>query len=83
VTCSFNREAAVQTVEAIFENGTLRPLEPLEGIEEKARVRIAIEPLTEPHPLAGCFGILPDSDAAEMRRIVDEEFERIDHSAWQ
>ena len=34
----------VKTVHAIYEHGTLRPLEPIEGIEENAEVEIAIIP---------------------------------------
>jgi predicted DNA-binding antitoxin AbrB/MazE fold protein len=66
-----------KTVEAIYENGLLRLLEPLEGLSEPCKVRVTIETV-EPsvHPLANCVGILPDEDASEMRRIIEEEFER-------
>lgn len=32
----------------------------------------------EKHPLEGLCGILPDDDAAEMLKAVEEEFERVD-----
>lgn len=65
-----------QIIEAIYEDGVLRPLQPLKDIEEHSKVKIIIETETQPrHPLADCIGILPDEDAREMRRIIEEEFE--------
>lgn len=37
-----------QTIEAIYKEGALHPLQPLEGLEENVHVRVTIEPLTEP-----------------------------------
>lgn len=33
--------------------------------------------LPEDLSLAGCFGILPSEDAAEMERIIEEEFGQV------
>ena len=33
----------VQTIEAIYENGVLRSLQPLEGITEYVKLRITVE----------------------------------------
>ena len=73
-----------QTVEAIYENGILRPLKPLEGIAEHRRVKVTVE-VEEPvrHPLADCVGILPNEDAQQMRRIIEDEFEKVDPREWQ
>ena len=73
-----------QTVEAIYENGALRLLGPLQGLAEKERVTITIESKKEihPHPLAGCIGIMPDEDAQELRQIIAEEFEKVDPREW-
>ncbi len=71
-----------KTVEAIYEDGVLRPIEPLEGLTERCKVKVTVETM-EPHPLSECIGILPDEDAEEMRRIVEQEFERVDLSEWQ
>ena len=73
-----------QTVEAVYENGVLRPTVPLRGIGEHCKVKLTVE-LEErvPHALADCVGILPDADAEEMRRTIEDEFERVDPSEWQ
>jgi predicted DNA-binding antitoxin AbrB/MazE fold protein len=64
-----------RTVQAIYKDGILRPIEPLEGIAENCRVTVTVEVEEKTaHPLAGCVGILPDEDADEMRCIIDAEF---------
>ena len=73
-----------QTIDAIYENGILRPVQPLHGIDELARVKITVEePKGDIHPLHECFGILPDEDAEEMQRIIEDEFEKVNLSEWQ
>jgi len=61
----------------------LRPLKALGGGAEHCRVKITIqrEEIT-PHPLLRFAGILRDDEAAELRRIIEDEFERIDPDAW-
>ena len=71
-----------RTLDAVYENGVFRPVEPLEGIDENSRVRIQVDTGTR-HPLADAIGILSDEDAAEMRRLIEEEFETIDARDWQ
>lgn len=72
-----------QTVEAIYENGVLRPLQALEGLVEPCKVKITIERgEAAPHPFLRFAGILSDDEAAELRRIIEAEFERIDPNAW-
>lgn len=73
-----------QTVEAIYEDGLHRPIQPLEGVAEHSRVRVTVEVAElAPHPLADCFGILPDEDAEEMRRIIEAEFEQVHPDEWR
>ncbi|MCS6831819.1 MAG: antitoxin family protein [Armatimonadota bacterium] len=73
-----------QTVDAIYENGVLRPVQPLSGIRERSRVRVTIEVRdSSTHPLADCVGILPDGEAQEMRQIIEEEFEKVNPDEWQ
>jgi hypothetical protein len=33
--------------------------------------------MTQRHPLADCIGIMPDADAEEMRRIIEDEFGKV------
>lgn len=73
-----------QTIEAIYENGLLRPLQQIEGIAEHTRVKLRLEAANEQsHPLADCFGVLSDEDAAEMSRIIESEFERVNPDEWR
>lgn len=69
------------TVEAIYESGILRPLHPLE-LPEHTRVRLRVELVPE-HLLADCVGIMPNEDAEEMRRIIEQEFEQVNPDEWR
>jgi predicted DNA-binding antitoxin AbrB/MazE fold protein len=71
-----------ETIETVYENGVFRPLKPVAGIADHRRVTITITSV-EPHPLADCVGIMPDEDADEMRRIIQDEFERVDPDDWK
>ncbi|MCP4662814.1 MAG: antitoxin family protein [bacterium] len=67
-----------RAVRAIYENGVLRPLDPLRGIEEHSEVKLIIRVAEQASYLAECIGILLDEDAEEMIRIIEDEFERAD-----
>ncbi len=72
-----------QTINAVYEGGVLRPLQSLEGIAEHAQVKLTVESVDAAgNGLADCIGILPDEDAAEMRRIVESEFEQVNLHEW-
>ncbi len=66
-----------RTIEAIYENGVFRPLEPLDGLRENSKVTILIQS-NEPNqkPFLEFAGILSDDEAAELKRIIEEEFEK-------
>ena len=71
------------TIDAIYEGGVLRPLQSLDGIAEHAHVRLTVEAVDPPgNGLADCVGILPDEDAVQMRRIIEEEFGRVNLNDW-
>ena len=72
-----------QTVDAVYENGVLRPLTPLTGVPEHGAVRITVTVDEPAHPLAACVGILPDADADEMRSAIEREFEGVDPNEWK
>lgn len=70
-------------VNAVYEDGVLRPLETLDGIAEHAHVKLTVESVDSAgNGLADCIGILPDQDAAEMRQIVETEFEQVNLGEW-
>jgi len=72
-----------RTIKAIYEGGVLRPLEAIEGIAEHAQVNLTVEAIEQGgNGLADCIGILPDEDAAEIRQIVESEFEQVNLSDW-
>ena len=72
-----------RTIKAIYEGGVLRPLEVIEGIAEHAQVNLTVEAIEQSgNGLADCIGILPDDDAAEIRQIVESEFEQVNLSDW-
>jgi predicted DNA-binding antitoxin AbrB/MazE fold protein len=74
-----------QTFEAIYENGLLRPLAPLE-IAEHAKVRVSIVDETETpttHPLLKYCGTVSDEDTAEIQKIIEVEFEKVDPDEWK
>ena len=70
-------------IEAVYSNGVLRPVEPIDWLEENRRVTLTITPSRPGGPLAGWVGGLSDEDAREMIRAVDEGFERVDPDDWK
>ncbi len=76
--------AEPQTIEAVYENGVLRPLQTLVGLAEHSKVKITIEyQETLTHPLLQFAGILSDQEAAELQSVIDQEFEQIDQDGWR
>jgi predicted DNA-binding antitoxin AbrB/MazE fold protein len=73
-----------RTFKAIFENGILRPLQPVEGVPE--RVPVDVTMVTSDTParpgILDCAGTLPDKDAAEMLKAIEDEFEQVDERDW-
>lgn len=72
-----------QTIEAIYENGILRPLQPVHGLDENERLVITIKSVSkDKHPLEAVIGTLPDEDALEISQIVNGEFEKVNVDEW-
>ncbi len=68
-----------RSVRAIYEDGILRPLDPLSGIAEHSEVRVIIRAPAQSIPsLAECVGILAEEDTEEMIRAVAQELEQVD-----
>ena len=73
-----------KTINAIYEHGILRPLEPIEGIGENTEVEVSISIKKDAFsPITRFAGILSDEDASKMLRIVEEEFERVNLDEWK
>jgi len=73
----------VRTINAVYEGGVLRQLQSLDGLAENTHVKLTVESVDPAgNGLADCIGILPDEDAAEMRRVVESEFEQVNLGEW-
>jgi predicted DNA-binding antitoxin AbrB/MazE fold protein len=72
-----------QTVDAIYANGVLRPLAPIEGLAENATVTVTVHYEDKRQALRDCVGILPDEDAKEMLETIEREFEQVDPNDWK
>jgi predicted DNA-binding antitoxin AbrB/MazE fold protein len=71
-----------KTFNAIYENGALHPREPLTWLAEHSEVEVTIAAPTPPRRWAQCVGTLPDADAREMTKIIEDEFEKVDLNEW-
>jgi predicted DNA-binding antitoxin AbrB/MazE fold protein len=73
-----------QVIDAIYENGMLKPIRPLRGVSERQRVTLTISEMMVDHAsILDCVGILPDEDANEMMEIIEAEFEKVDPRDWE
>ncbi|MEP7306348.1 MAG: antitoxin family protein [Acidobacteriota bacterium] len=71
-----------ETLDAIYENGIFRPLQEPVGIPEHRRVTITVTTEGSGSSLADCVNRISADDAAEMKQIVEREFEHIDPREW-
>ena len=72
-----------RTIEAIYSNGVLRPVQPLSDLCENGRVVLTITTPPAGHALDGWVGGLSDEDAQEMLRAVETEFEQFNSDEWK
>jgi predicted DNA-binding antitoxin AbrB/MazE fold protein len=72
-----------QTIRAIYENGVLRPLTPVEGLAEHATVTVSIDAHSQPHPLLKFCGTVSDEDTREIGQIIAREFDKVDLNEWK
>lgn len=66
------------TVEVLFEDHVLKPLVPIEGMQEHERAWVMIRPLASKASLRRLFGTLSHADAQSMRETIDREFEKVE-----
>jgi predicted DNA-binding antitoxin AbrB/MazE fold protein len=72
-----------RTIEAIYENGVFRPLAQIKGFKRHQKISLTVKKSSKKkHKLEGLCGILPDEDAAEMLKIIEDEFEKVDIDEW-
>ena len=67
-----------QTVEVIYEDNVLKPIEPIEGIKEHERVLVIFCKHPVKKGLRELVGTLTHEEAEAMQKLIDEEFEKIE-----
>jgi len=72
-----------KTVEAVYEDGVFRPIERPEGIVEHGRVFLTVTVASTPSSCQDFGERISADDAADMRKIVEQEFEGVDLRDWQ
>ena len=71
----------IESFEAIYEGGVLRPLTPVH-LAEHSTVTVTVQSEYR-HPVTECAGTISEQDAQEMRSAIDDEFERVDPHEWK
>ncbi|MFZ3065632.1 MAG: antitoxin family protein [Nitrospirota bacterium] len=73
-----------KTIHAIYKNGLLEPLDPIEGIKENSEVEIIISIKEQlPHSILRFAGILSEEDAYAMSKVIKDEFENVNPDEWK
>jgi predicted DNA-binding antitoxin AbrB/MazE fold protein len=72
-----------KTIQAIYANGVLRPLAPVDFLDENHQVTLTVTVPEHRRPLEGWVGGLSDADAGEMRRVIEAEFEQVNPDDWK
>ena len=78
-----------RTFEAVYENGTLRPLSDLE-LSENEKVQVTIESSSRPiqsqtdiPSLRDLFGSISHEECDRMSQAIEDAFERVDLDEWK
>jgi len=67
-----------KTVEAVYEDNVLKPVEPIKGIKEHERVLVILCSQPIKKGLRELVGTLTHEEAEVMQKLIDEEFEKIE-----
>lgn len=67
-----------RTIEVIYEDNVLKPLKPIEGLKEHERMVVILYPRPSKAGLQKLVGTLTHEEAEAMRKLIDEEFEKIE-----
>jgi predicted DNA-binding antitoxin AbrB/MazE fold protein len=65
-----------KTVEVVYEENVLKPLEPIKGIKEHEKVLVILCSRPIKKGLRELVGTLTHEEAEVMQRLIDEEFEK-------
>ena len=65
-------------VEVIYEDKVLKPVLPIEGLQEHGRAWVIICHPPQREALRQLAGTLTHEEAEEMQRLIDEEFEKVE-----
>jgi len=83
-----------KTIDAIYENGVLRPVEPLQSFAEGRRLRVTIDDQEteaapgdslpgDRHSIFDLAGTLSDEGAEAMLRAIQDGCEHVDPRDWE
>ncbi len=67
-----------KTIEVVFEDKVLKPLEPLDGMRDHETAWVLIRSNPRKPELQRLFGTLGEAEAKEMSETIDREFEKIE-----
>jgi predicted DNA-binding antitoxin AbrB/MazE fold protein len=67
-----------KTVEVIYEENVLKPVEPIKGIKEHERVLVILCSHPIKKSLRELVGTLTHEEAEAMQKLINEEFEKIE-----
>jgi predicted DNA-binding antitoxin AbrB/MazE fold protein len=68
----------LRTIEVTYEDNVLKPFTPIEGLQEHQQVLVIICPHAPKDSLRRLAGTLSHEEAEAMRRLIDDEFERVE-----
>ena len=67
-----------KTIEAIYEENVLKPIEPIKGIKEHERVLIILCSHPIKKDLHELVGTLTHEEAEAMQKLISVEFEKVE-----
>ncbi len=66
-----------ETIEAVNENGVLRPLKPLAWLAEHHTVTLTVVENLPRSPFTDWVGKISEEDASTMMKVIEDEFEKV------
>jgi predicted DNA-binding antitoxin AbrB/MazE fold protein len=72
-----------ETIKAVYENGMLRPLQPLNWLRDKSEVVVTVSAEEARPPWTACVGLISDKDASAMIAAIADAFEQVESDEWE